>query len=317
MGKRISTAVWLENESRWQIKVQKDGKRKTFTSSTPGRTGQRECNKKADDFLDNNIVDPKIKFEKACIEYLQIIIDTTSKGNAKNYEYFINKRIIPFIGNIRMESLTEKHLQTVLYEGFKDGLSKKTLTSIKACLTSVIKYCRSAKYTTLLAENLTIPKSASVGLRNILQPDELAMLFSSDKTLYSGKEIFDIYIYAYRFQVITGLRPGELIGLKWEDVNGDTVRLKRAINIFGDTTKGKNENAARVFSLTQTAKEILLKQRDLQSSLNIESEFIFTNKFGEHLKEKSYYDCWRKYRNIITYRQMYRFTNYVIHLFQW
>lgn len=27
MGKRVNTAVWLEKQQRWQIKVQKDGVR--------------------------------------------------------------------------------------------------------------------------------------------------------------------------------------------------------------------------------------------------------------------------------------------------
>lgn len=55
MGKRVNTAVWLEKQQRWQIKVQKDGVRRTFTSSKPGRTGQREVNRKADAWLDEGI----------------------------------------------------------------------------------------------------------------------------------------------------------------------------------------------------------------------------------------------------------------------
>lgn len=38
--KRTNTAKWVESAQRWQINVQKDGKRKTFTSTKPGRTGQ-------------------------------------------------------------------------------------------------------------------------------------------------------------------------------------------------------------------------------------------------------------------------------------
>ena len=37
--KRTNTAKWVESAQRWQINVQKDGKRKTFTSTKPGRTG--------------------------------------------------------------------------------------------------------------------------------------------------------------------------------------------------------------------------------------------------------------------------------------
>lgn len=43
MGKRTNTAKWMENQRRWQINVQKDGVRRSFTSSKPGRTGQREA----------------------------------------------------------------------------------------------------------------------------------------------------------------------------------------------------------------------------------------------------------------------------------
>lgn len=38
--KRTNTAKWIESRGRWQINVQKDGIRKTFVSSKPGRTGQ-------------------------------------------------------------------------------------------------------------------------------------------------------------------------------------------------------------------------------------------------------------------------------------
>ena len=42
MKKRTNTAFWVEKEKRWCIAVQKNGTRKRFYSSTPGRTGQRE-----------------------------------------------------------------------------------------------------------------------------------------------------------------------------------------------------------------------------------------------------------------------------------
>ena len=51
MSKRTNTAQWEEKYQRWRIAVQKDGVRKQFYSSTPGRTGQREANAKADRWL--------------------------------------------------------------------------------------------------------------------------------------------------------------------------------------------------------------------------------------------------------------------------
>ena len=45
MTTRTNSAKWMG--TRWQINVQKDGQRKSFYSSKPGRTGQREANAKA------------------------------------------------------------------------------------------------------------------------------------------------------------------------------------------------------------------------------------------------------------------------------
>ena len=63
--KRTNTAKWVESAQRWQINVQKDGVRKTFTSARPGRTGQREANAKADAWLDEGLVSRKVKVADA------------------------------------------------------------------------------------------------------------------------------------------------------------------------------------------------------------------------------------------------------------
>ena len=63
MGKRTNTAAWLPNQQRWQINVQKNGVRRSFTSSKPGRTGQREANAKADAWLDDGISNTRMLVE--------------------------------------------------------------------------------------------------------------------------------------------------------------------------------------------------------------------------------------------------------------
>ncbi len=63
----------------------------------------------------------------------------------------------------------------------------------------------------------------------------------------------------------------ELRGLKREDVHGDVVYIKRSINVHGETTQGKNENAVRSFVMSAQAKEALHAQIRLDHS----SEYIF------------------------------------------
>ena len=74
---------------------------------------------------------------------------------------------------------------------------------------------------------------------------------------YNGTICQDSLIYAYRFQVVTGLRPGELMGLEWGDIDNDYIHIRRAINAKGITTNGKNEFAARDFPQTRYTRMLL------------------------------------------------------------
>lgn len=284
--KRISVAKWLENQNRWQIKVQKDGIRRTFTTSKPGRTGQRECHAKADAWLDENIIDNNVRIKVLFADYLKTQQDTTSKSNWIKIQSFGDKWIIPVIGARKIADINEQHLQGIINKAYTKDLSKKTLTSLRATIASFLKYCRKRKATTLLPEDLRIPKGAKVGQKQILQPEHLKIMFSSDLTTWRGKPIPDTLINAYRFQVLTGLRPGELLGLEWQDVDGREVRISRSINAYHEVTTGKNENAVRRFHLSDKASDILLAQKQMAGSAR--------RVFGE-VDPQTYRKAWHRY----------------------
>jgi hypothetical protein len=127
MSIRTNTAVWIEKYNRWQIKVQKDGVRKTFTSTKPGRTGQRECNKKADDFLEHNIEDRTIRVSDASEKFLNELMITTSQSNWKPCKSYLYNYLLPNYGHRKVESLTAKDFQTIINYAYSKGLAKKTL----------------------------------------------------------------------------------------------------------------------------------------------------------------------------------------------
>lgn len=282
--KRTNTAQWYEKQGRWQIKVQKNGIRRTFYSSKSGRTGQREANAKADAWLDDGIESTTLKVKTAADEYLEHIKLTAGSSHIKQTEYVCRLYLKERIGNVRMTDLHEQHLQSVIDYGYSRKLSKKSLKNIRGVIIAWLKYCRKCRYTTLIPDELTIPKAAPVSEKAILQPEALRVLFGVSTTTYGREEPF---INAYRFQCATGLRPGEVLGLKWADIFRDTVHINRSINAFGEITSCKNDNARRSFQLTELAKRILNEQ-------DHNSEYIFSYD-GEVPSQHVYRNHWKAY----------------------
>ncbi len=297
MSKRVNTAKWIESQNRWRIRVQKDGKRRAFYSSTPGRRGQIEANLKADEWLEYNLRSDQKTVEQICNEWLDIIKKTTSHGNHYNYKRLANKIVLPQIGHLKFEKINEAILQDIIDDAFaKKNYSWKTLTHIRNVIVGLIKYAKRNRYVGHMLTDFTIPPQAKKGTKKILTPTDLKILFQSDKTFLNGNITTDWFIYFYRFLVLTGLRPSELFGLKESDFDCNRVTINRGINQYLEVTTCKNDNARRVFYLSPIALKVLNEHRTMLLKNKVKSEYIFVNKDGETIRSQSLLKRWQKYQ---------------------
>ena len=191
MSKRTNTAVWQEKFSRWRVAVQKDGQRRYFYSSTPGRTGQREANRKADAWLEDGIGVKVGRVEDVYKLWFDGLKQTTSAGNYEPIESRWRVWVLPAIGKKRVNALTDADLQAIVNKAHAAGRSRKTLQLLAGDLRAFCKYCRKAKLSTFLPEDVQIPAGARLKGTKVLQPDDLVKLFSTDTTLYRGKRVHD------------------------------------------------------------------------------------------------------------------------------
>lgn len=297
MPERKNEARWVESRQRWQINVQEDGKRKTFTSSLTGRRGKADAERKAEKWLEDHTTSERTRVDALLTQYTDYLKETKSTSHATQYSGFVRLYIQPVIGTIRMNKLTEGDLQTVIDLAYsKNNLADKTLRDVRGCLMNWLKWCRKRDKTRLYPEDLTIPAGAKKPEKKIVQPDGLKTLFASSTTVWRGKPAEDFYIHAYRFAVLTGLRPGELRALEDKtDIRGAKVTIRGAINIHDEITQGKNNNARRSFLLSEHAKEELSAQRAMLKHFGIVSPYLFPAPDGSPMKHDHFYRCWKRY----------------------
>ena len=275
---RTNTAAWSKARGRWEVSVQRDGVRRKFTCSTPGRNGQRECNRKADDWLSGAAGSrlDRLRVAEAVELYRRHVADlwATRRGVKRAPDAPITGKDLgsdrPMfslldtwtadISTRWVDKVGDFEVQTILDKAFAAGRSRKTIKDIRHAVLALLKFCRRAGYTDYRPDDVEIPRNARNREKHILQPDDLAVLFSSDRTTYQGREVFDPTIDAYRFVVLTGLRPGENAFLLVEDIDGNVAHIRGSLNADGEITTGKNANALRDVTLYPLAMEQVKRQ---------------------------------------------------------
>lgn len=221
-----------------------------------------------------------------------------TKQNLKNW-------ILPYLGEIKVKDLCDGDVQHMLNTACRMGRKKKTIMGIKGSLSLFLKYCRRYKLTTYRFDDVEIPRSAKTQGKTILTQRDIQKLFLSDKTLYKSKEIVDPFIHYYRLMILTGCRPSELLGLQYGDVDlkNRCIHIKRAINIHGEITEGKNKNALRTVPLCDLAvRELEAQINQLKKATSVPlSNYLFAT------DEKIILAYWRRY---LAYNAMTKITLY-------
>ena len=292
---RRAEACWIESKDYWEIKIQRNGVRKSFRSSTPGRKGKHEAERKADKWLALGRED--MRFRDAWDLFMKDQKNRTSMANWSKHEQYYNGYIKPNIEGIRkISSITPVMWQSCIDAAAKKGLSRRTCTNIRATITCFVKYALRARWDIQRLEDgdLFVPRQAVPAKeKRVLQPEAIRLLFSDPGIMYYNKKIIAQYSYAWQFLTVTGLRRGELCGLRNEDITGNIMHVRRSINNDLQETAGKNDNARRTIELSNVAMQVLERQREMLYNAGIESDWVFPDKYGECPNPNHIYDQWR------------------------
>ena len=274
---------------RWRIQVQKEGKRYSFSSAIPGSKGRKECIKKYEAWCYNDSPYGSKTVGQVCNDYLEDIkarLGEQSESYIQN-ERYIRLYIAPKIASRKICNVTLREWQSVINTacGANKPLSHKTLENLRGIIMGVIKYGYANYQCELPRASLYIPKGHSKQEKEILQPDQIKRLLQPSDLWYAP---------LFHFLVITGMRPGEALGLQVDDIKGDRVFIRRSVNAKGLITEGKNENARRMIPLGSLAMGILRKTIQRNEELNLHTKWIFCDIHGDQGSQSTMRNHWLK-----------------------
>lgn len=275
---------------RWRIQVQKDGKRYSFSSSTEGAKGRKECLAKYESWLYGEGSGQK-SVGRVCEEYLEDLQNRRGAG-CEAYiqnEKYIRLYIAPKFAKRKMCKMTLRDWQSVINEArgaLGKPLSHKTLVNLRGIISGIVKFGYADYQNELLRGSLYIPKGHSKKEKEILTSSQIARLFEPSDGFW--------YLPCFQFLVITGMRPSEALGIQIGDIEGDCLQIRRAVNGRGIITEGKNENARRMIPLGQTAREILKQTIERNEKKNLRTEWVFCDIHGDKGNQSSMRTQWNR-----------------------
>jgi integrase len=218
------------------------------------------------------------------------VADTVRETTFERYEQIVRLHIRPALGNLKVNSVTPAHVRGLYREKLEAELSARTVQYLHVTLHKALKQA--------VADGL-IPRNPTDSVRppqvrkeeiRPLTPEQIKILFEAAK----GDRLETLYVLA----VTTGLRQGELLGLKWEDVDlgAGTLQVRRTLT----TAKGgpvlsapKTKGSRRTVKLTQMALGALgshlerqLGEIDQAGDLWRENGLIFASECGAPLDRR-------------------------------
>lgn len=194
-------------------------------------------------------------------DWLVAIEPSLRPGTFRRYREYVRLHLTPTIGRVALARLTPQQVQRLYADRLAFGLSHTTVGHMHAVLHHALSQAARWGLVTRNVAGLVSRPRAEHHEMMALSPDKARALLEAAQ----GDRFEALYVLA----LSTGMRQGELLALKWPDVDLDARRLavrstlRRTDNGFV-FNEPKTARSRRQVSLTMTAVAALKRHRTQQ-----------------------------------------------------
>ena len=140
----------------------------------------------------------------------------------ERHEQLFRGHIRPALGRVKLKSLTPAHVRGLITEKLNTGLAPGTVRKIHSTLHKALSQAVSDGLIPRNAADVKAPQPAPEEMRPLSEIEARAFLDAA-------RELDDRFEALYVLAITTGLRRGELLGLRWDDADLErgTLRVGR------------------------------------------------------------------------------------------
>ncbi len=234
--------------------------------------------------------------------WLSVQKEALKKGTYSTYSRYLMKRVAPALGQVKLQNLTGTMFQSLYAKWRKEGMSANTIrlihTIIKKALDDAVMWRK-------LALN---PVRDAEPPRKEERDMQVLDVVQAQKLLEAAKGTrLDCLLH----MALLGLRRGELLGLRWQDINFEKkeLRIARSLSYVQDPETGLHEfvldtpktaSSRRILTLPQFILASLYEHRAAQQEIRAnvhkwqELDIVFCTRFGGYMNPNGMVDDFDK-----------------------
>jgi integrase len=262
-----------------------DGRRKYVTAKTKEKLENRILDLKLDMRMGVDLSDATTVGELAEMWYHLEKEGKVKESTSYNWKRILGVKILPYLKNVKVKDVTPATIQSVISK-FPD----KSLVDNRKQLNALRGMFDLAMENGIIVKSPVLPRFKAVGRENIgheaLTPEQETALLDS---VFGTRACLFVWL-----GLKTGLRRGELLGLKWDalDLRDAVVHVKRNLVIMPQETclydTLKTETSCRSVPIPADLLEALKKEKARATSL-----FLFHRDDGSHYDYSSFKNFWK------------------------
>jgi integrase len=282
MGKRSNGegSVVKRKDGRWCAAYTAGGKRKYLY----GKTRKEVVGKLKDTLAESDgAYYPDIEVEDYLTRWLEDSVKESVRASThERYESVCRVHIVPHIGKTNLADLTEMNVQSLYRERLGSGCSPRTVQYVHVTLHKALKQAVRWRLVPRNVAEAAVPPKVQKKEIVVLSPAQVKVFLKS----VEGHRLEAMFVLA----VTTGMRQGEMTGLRWEDIDEADGALY-VLRTLSKTKEGivfnqpKTAKGRRSVALTCLAIRALNKHRVRQQaekgSWKKDHGLVFPNIHGE------------------------------------